>query len=72
MRAEARAKNAPASAPIRRGNSRLTVTHVPGLICYLCPRPFNLYFTRIFVEAARLVGDFAFEVVGAQSSITEQ
>ena len=32
----------------------------------------NLYFTRIFVEAARLVGDFAFDVIGAQSSITEQ
>jgi hypothetical protein len=41
MRAEERAKNARSSAPTRRGNNQNTVTHVPGLICYLCPRPFT-------------------------------
>ena len=39
MGAEARAKNAHASAPTRRGNTYNSVTHVPGLICYLSPRP---------------------------------
>jgi len=32
----------------------------------------TLYCTRIFVEAARLVVDFAFDVGGAQSRVTEQ
>ena len=32
----------------------------------------NLYVTRIFVEATRLVVDVAFDVVGAQSSVIEQ
>ena len=39
MGGEARAKNARASPPTRQGKSYNTVTHVPGLICYLSPRP---------------------------------
>ena len=42
MRAEERAKNARSSAPTRRGNNQTAVTHVPGLICYLCPRSFRI------------------------------
>jgi hypothetical protein len=36
-----RAFLARASALIRRGHSRLTVTDVPGPICHPCPRPFS-------------------------------
>ena len=39
--ADPRAKNARSSAPTRRITTTQRVTYVPGLICYLSPRPLS-------------------------------